>query len=90
MHTASNDLFFGLRGAGSSLAIVTDFLYRINLEPETRYLLVSTSREYVSTYFFLKISQLGDTIQLSMFGLYSGKKMVLAINNLKERRECSK
>lgn len=36
MHTPSNDLFFGLRGAGSSLALATDFLYRINLEPETR------------------------------------------------------
>jgi hypothetical protein len=36
VHSANNDLFFGLRGAGSSFAIVTEFLYRINKEPETR------------------------------------------------------
>jgi hypothetical protein len=36
-HQADNDLFFGLRGAGSSLAIVTEFLYRISTEPETRW-----------------------------------------------------
>ncbi|XP_023326745.1 uncharacterized protein LOC111700152 [Eurytemora carolleeae] len=35
-HTAANNLFFGLRGAGSSLAIVTEFLYTIHKEPETR------------------------------------------------------
>ena len=38
VHTPNNSLFFGLRGAGSSLAIVTDFLYRINTEPETMYM----------------------------------------------------
>jgi len=35
-HTEENNLFFGLRGAGSSLAIVTRFYYIIHTEPETR------------------------------------------------------
>ena len=35
-HTSDNNLFFGLRGAGSSLAIVTEFLYILHDEPETR------------------------------------------------------
>ena len=35
-HTPDNNLFFGLRGAGSSLAIVTEFLYILHDEPETR------------------------------------------------------
>jgi len=35
-HTPDNNLFFGLRGAGSSLAIVTEFLYIVHNEPETR------------------------------------------------------
>ena len=29
-HTQSNNLFFALRGAGSSFGIVTEFLYMIN------------------------------------------------------------
>jgi len=33
-HTESNNLFFALRGAGSSFGIVTEFLYMINETPE--------------------------------------------------------
>jgi len=33
-HTPSNNLFFALRGAGSSFGIVTEFLYMINERPE--------------------------------------------------------
>merc|ERR1711915_1075453 len=33
-HTDSNNLFFALRGAGSSFGIVTEFLYTINELPE--------------------------------------------------------
>ena len=29
-HTESNNLFFALRGAGSSFGVVTEFLYMIN------------------------------------------------------------
>ena len=36
IHTTDNDLFFGLRGAGSSLAIVTEFLYTVYKKPETK------------------------------------------------------
>ena len=36
IHTSGNDLFFGLRGAGSSLAIVTEFLYTVYRKPETK------------------------------------------------------
>ena len=35
-HTPDNNLFFGLRGAGSSLAVVYEFLYTVHEEPETR------------------------------------------------------
>jgi len=35
-HTSDNNLFFGLRGAGSSLAVVYEFLYTVHDEPETR------------------------------------------------------
>ena len=35
-HVDDNNLFFGLRGDGSSMALVTDFLYTIHHEPETR------------------------------------------------------
>ena len=34
-HTDSNNLFFALRGAGSSYAVVTQFKYVIHPEPET-------------------------------------------------------
>merc|ERR1719312_513637 len=33
-HTEENNLFFALRGAGSSFGIVTEFLYMINTTPE--------------------------------------------------------
>merc|ERR1711970_364932 len=33
-HTQDNNLFFALRGAGSSFGIVTEFLYMINTTPE--------------------------------------------------------
>jgi len=33
-HTESNNLFFALRGAGSSFGVVTEFLYMINQTPE--------------------------------------------------------
>merc|ERR1712106_612666 len=33
-HTESNNLFFALRGAGSSFGVVTEFLYMINQMPE--------------------------------------------------------
>ena len=36
IHDNKNNLFFGLRGAGSSLAIVTKFLYTVHRKPETR------------------------------------------------------
>ena len=35
-HNVNNDLFFALRGAGSSFAIVTEFLYTVYKTPETR------------------------------------------------------
>ena len=34
-HTDSNNLFFALRGAGSSYAVVTQFKYVIHPQPET-------------------------------------------------------
>lgn len=34
--TDSNDLYFGLRGAGASLGIVTEFLYTVHQHPETK------------------------------------------------------
>ena len=34
-HTDSNNLFFALRGAGSSYAVVTQFKYIIHPQPET-------------------------------------------------------
>merc|ERR1719187_34342 len=34
VHTEENNLFFALRGAGSSFGIVTEFLYMINTTPE--------------------------------------------------------
>ena len=33
--TENNDLWFGLRGAGSSFGIVTEFLYTVHRRPET-------------------------------------------------------
>jgi len=35
-HTESNNLFFALRGAGSSFGVVTEFLYMINETPESK------------------------------------------------------
>ena len=35
-HSNGRDLFFALRGAGSSFAIVTEFLYTVHRTPETR------------------------------------------------------
>lgn len=35
LHTENNNLFFALRGAGSSYAVVTEFLYIIHHTPET-------------------------------------------------------
>ena len=32
----SSDLYFGLRGAGASLGIVTEFLYTVHPHPETK------------------------------------------------------
>ena len=34
-HTEENNLFFALRGAGSSYAVVTEFLYVVHHTPET-------------------------------------------------------
>ena len=34
-HTDNNNLFFALRGAGSSYAVVTEFLYTVHHTPET-------------------------------------------------------
>ena len=34
--TDSSDLYFGLRGAGASLGIVTEFLYTVHPHPETK------------------------------------------------------
>ena len=34
-HTDNNNLFFALRGAGSSYAVVTEFLYTVHHSPET-------------------------------------------------------
>ena len=34
--TDSSDLYFGLRGAGASLGIVTEFLYTVHQHPETK------------------------------------------------------
>ena len=34
--TESSDLYFGLRGAGASLGIVTEFLYTVHPHPETK------------------------------------------------------
>ena len=34
-HTAANNLFFALRGAGSSYGVATQFLYTVHREPET-------------------------------------------------------
>ena len=38
--TESSDLFFGLRGAGASLGIVTEFLYTVHPHPETKAVLL--------------------------------------------------
>ena len=35
LHTENNNLFFALRGAGSSYAVITEFLYIIHHTPET-------------------------------------------------------
>ena len=35
-HTRDNNLFYGMRGAGASFAIATEFLYKINPTPETQ------------------------------------------------------
>ena len=35
LHTEENNLFFALRGAGSSYAVVTEFLYIVHHTPET-------------------------------------------------------
>ena len=34
--TESSDLLFGLRGAGASLGVVTEFLYTVHPHPETK------------------------------------------------------
>lgn len=36
LHTSENNLFFALRGAGSSYGVVTEFRYIVHQEPETR------------------------------------------------------
>ena len=50
-NTGDNDLFFALRGAGSSFAVITEFLYRVSIVNKMyniiygRQLLVSITKE---------------------------------------------
>ena len=54
--TESSDLFFGLRGAGASLGIVTEFLYTVHPHPETKAVLLLVFVTKVSEREFICIS----------------------------------
>ena len=45
------DLWFALRGAGSSFAVVTEFLVRVWPRPETLPIIIPVSEQAVATKF---------------------------------------
>ena len=54
-----NDLWFALKGAGSSYGIATEFLYRLHPNPETRAVLVFVFLE--NPWDFEKLAKLSQT-----------------------------
>ncbi|XP_059083235.1 uncharacterized protein LOC131880586 [Tigriopus californicus] len=65
-----NDLFFALKGAGSSFGIVTNFLYQIYDEPETQPVLVPIFFRGPSDLEKLKRLNANGLFDVSIFRLY--------------------
>ena len=81
-NTKGNNLFFSLKGAGSSYGIVTEFLYRIYPVPET---LPAAVPSFITTLDDLekvkKINEAGR-FEVSLFRLFTFRRLALSHEQL--------